>query len=146
MLTASEQEADVLEALDAGANGYVLKDDLSNHLAGIVRTMADDFGVLLSPSIAIKVLTRMRTAPASAGPSLSDRELEVLALVGRGKTNEQIAGELFLSPHTVKRHVANILAKLGQPSRVDAVTLAKRQGYLLEPDTPPGQTGVSSQV
>jgi DNA-binding NarL/FixJ family response regulator len=141
MLSASEQEADVFEALLAGASGYVLKEDLLGHLAGVVRTMADDLGVLLSPSIAIKVLNQTRMAPStSAGRSLSKREGEVLTLVGQGKTNDQIAEELFLSTHTVKRHVANILSKLHQRSREDAVTHAVREGFLDGLGTPPAHT------
>lgn len=133
MLTASDEENDVCEALRAGASGYVVKDDLLGHLAGVVRTMADDLGLLLSPSIA-KVLRFEPASPRSADPGLSDRELQVLGLVAMGRTNHQIADELFLSSHTVKRHVANIMAKLHQRSRADAVLYAVRNGYLASSD------------
>lgn len=147
MLSASGEEADVFEALRAGASGYVVKDDLFGHLAGVVRTMADDLGLLLSPSIAVKVLNQIRMAPStSTSPSLSKRERQVLSLVGQGKTNDQIAEELFLSTHTVKRHVANILSKLHQRSREDAVAHAVRQGYLDGPGTPPGPGGIPTSV
>ena len=131
MLTASDAEDDVYEALRAGAGGYVLKDDCLDDLAGVVRTMAHDRGLLLPPSIAAKVLAQFkRRRPGVADPGLSDRELQVLGLVGRGDTNDQIADELFLSSHTVKRHVANILAKLQQRTRADAVRHAVRNGYM----------------
>lgn len=147
MLSASGEEADVFEALRAGASGYVLKDDLFGHLAGVVRTMAGDLGLLLSPSIAVRVLNKITMAPStSTGPSLSERERQVLSLVGQSKTNDQIAGELFLSAHTVKRHVANILSKLHQRSREDAVAHAVREGYLDELGTPPGQGGPPTAV
>jgi len=98
--------------------------------------MAHELGLLLPPSIASKVLTQFRTATrASGGSGLSDRELEVLRLVALARTNDQIAAELFLSSHTVKRHVANILAKLHQPTRADAVKCALRNGYLVDADT-----------
>jgi len=136
MLTASDEEDDVYEALRAGAGGYVMKDDFLRDLAGVIRTMADDLGLLLSPTVATKVLAQFKQAPQrSTEPGLSDREVEVLGWVALGKTNDQIAELLFLSSHTVKRHVANILAKLHQGSRADAVTQAVRRGYLSATDT-----------
>ncbi|MEA2902426.1 MAG: hypothetical protein QOH36_2313 [Actinomycetota bacterium] len=131
MLTGSADEDDVYEALRAGASGYVVKDSSVVDLAGVVRTTAYDLGVLLPPAIATKVLAQFKTAPpTSIDPGLSDREIEVLGLAGHGQTNDQIAEQLFLSSHTVKRHMANILAKLHQRSRADAVAFALRNGYL----------------
>lgn len=131
MLTASDEDDDVYEALRAGASGYVVKEQFLGDLAGVVRTMARDLGLLLPPSIASKVLTQFKAAAVSStDPGLSDRELKVLSLVGLGNTNDQIADELFLSSHTVKRHVANILAKLHQRTRAEAVLHAVRNGYL----------------
>jgi DNA-binding NarL/FixJ family response regulator len=127
MLTGSDEEHDVYEALVAGASGYLLKADLLDDLTRVVRMVAHSLGLLLSPSIAAKVITQFKAAPPhSVAPTLSPREVEVLQLVGLGRTNDQIATELFLSPHTVKRHVANILAKLHQRSRADAVAYAAR--------------------
>jgi len=141
MLTASERDDDVHEALLAGADGYLLKADLLDELARVVRTMADGVGMLLSPTIAARVVTQFRASPPSvAAPDLSAREVEVLHLVGLGKTNDQIAGELFLSSHTVKRHVANILRKLNQHSRADAVRYAARKDAA--PDASGGLTDV----
>jgi DNA-binding NarL/FixJ family response regulator len=132
MLTASAEEDDVFEALKAGAGGYILKEGLVNDLAQAVRVVAQDLGLLLSPSIASKVLTEFKEAPrrASTGPGLTERELQVLRLVSQGFANHEIAEQLHLSGHTVKRHVANILAKLHQRSRLDAVMFALRSGVL----------------
>jgi DNA-binding NarL/FixJ family response regulator len=133
MLTASEEEDDVFEALKAGAGGYILKEGLVNDLAGAVRVVAQDLGLLLSPSIASKVLVEFKDPASprrSEGPVLTDRELEVLKLVSRGYANQEIAEQLCLSGHTVKRHVANILAKLHQRTRLDAVMFAIRSGVL----------------
>ena len=131
MLTGSAEEDDVYEALRAGASGYVVKNGSVGDLAGVVRTMAHGLGLLLPPSIATKVLAQFKAAPSTtAEPGLSERELEVLGLAGQGRTNDQIAEQLFLSSHTVKRHMANILAKLHQRSRADAVAFAVRSGYL----------------
>ena len=131
MLTGSAGEDDVYEALRAGASGYVIKNGSAGDLAGVVRTMAHGLGLLLPPTIATKVLAQFKAAPpTTAEPGLSERELEVLGLAGQGHTNDQIAEQLFLSSHTVKRHMANILAKLHQRSRADAVAFALRSGYL----------------
>jgi DNA-binding NarL/FixJ family response regulator len=133
MLTASDEEDDVYEALKAGASGYLLKEDLMNDLAGAVRVVARGLGLLLAPSIATKLLNEFRDPPRTGGGGgLTDRELEVLRLVSLGYANQQIAEQLHLSTHTVKRHVANILAKLHQRSRMDAVLHAIRTGVLTE--------------
>lgn len=131
MLTCSDDDDDVYGALRAGASGYVLKEGFVDDLAGIIRAMAQGVGVLLSPSIAAKVLEEFgHDRPRHAGPALSERELEVLALVARGDTNDAIADRLCLSSHTVKRHVANILAKLHERTRADAVLHAMQAGVL----------------
>ena len=117
--------------MKAGAGGYILKEGLVNDLAQAVRVVAQDLGLLLSPSIASKLLVEFRETPRrQSGPTLTDRELEVLRLVSRGYANHEIAEQLHLSGHTVKRHVANILAKLHQRSRLDAVMYAIRSGVL----------------
>jgi DNA-binding NarL/FixJ family response regulator len=130
MLTASDEEDDVYEALKAGASGYLLKEDLMNDLAGAVRVVGQGLGLLLAPSIAAKLLNEFREPPRAGAGGLTERELEVLRLVSLGYANQQIAEELHLSSHTVKRHVANILAKLHQRSRMDAVLHAIRTGVL----------------
>ncbi len=131
MLTASDTDEDVYGALKAGASGYVLKEGYIGDLAGVIRAMAQNAGVLLSPSVAAKVLDEFRLEhPPHPATSLSDRELEVLRLVANGSTNDEIAQTLCLSSHTVKRHVANILAKLHERTRADAVMRAMQQGFL----------------
>jgi DNA-binding NarL/FixJ family response regulator len=123
MLTASEEEDDVFEALKAGAGGYILKEGLVTDLAQAVRVVAQDLGLLLSPSIASKVLVEFKDPPRRpAGPAAPGGPA--------GFANHEIADQLHLSGHTVKRHVANILAKLHQRSRLDAVMYAIRSGVL----------------
>ena len=136
MLTASDEDDDVYAALRAGASGYVVKGGLPTDLAGVVRAMAQNLGLLLSPSIAAKMLAEFRDhRPEDVSAGLSGREVDVLRLVGLGKTNDKIGDELFLSSHTVKRHVANILAKLHERTRADAVVNAIRRGYLSDDGT-----------
>lgn len=131
MLTASDVGEDVYGALKAGASGYVLKEGFIGDLAGIVRAMASGVGVLLSPSVASKLLQDFgHDRPHHPSPSLSERELDVLKLVAHGYTNDEIAQQLCLSSHTIKRHVANILAKLHERSRADAVMHAIQEGVL----------------
>jgi DNA-binding NarL/FixJ family response regulator len=134
MLTASDDDNDVFEALKAGASGYLVKDRLLDDLPGAVRVVARGLGLLLSPVIAGKLISEFRHGgrPANTSASLTDRELEVLRLVSLGYANHEIADALCLSSHTVKRHVANILAKLHQRSRLDAVMHAIREGVLSE--------------
>jgi DNA-binding NarL/FixJ family response regulator len=131
MLTASDTDEDVYGALKAGASGYVLKEGFIGDLAGVIRAMAQGVGVLLSPSVAGKVLDDFRhDRTRHPSPALSEREVEVLRLVAQGCTNDEIAHKLCLSSHTVKRHVANILAKLHERTRTDAVMRAMQQGVL----------------
>lgn len=131
MLTTSDDDGHIYGALRAGACGYLLKDEGVKGLADVVRAVASGLGMVLSPAIAARVLSQFCAAAVrSSEPALSKREIEVLRLVSRGLTNQEIATELSLSEHTVKRHVANILAKLHQPSRSDAVTVAVQEGIL----------------
>lgn len=130
MLTTSDEGDDVYGALCAGASGYLLKDGGLEGLVDVVRAVASGLGMVLSPAIAARLLGDFRSVDRSASPTLSRREVEVLALVSRGLTNQEIAAELSLSEHTVKRHVANILAKLHQRSRRDAVAAAVKEGIL----------------
>lgn len=131
MLTSSDDDEDVYRALKGGASGYVLKAGFVHDIASVVRALAQGGGVFLSPAIAAKLLQEFgQQKVESRGPDLSKRELEVLALVARGDTNDRIAEELCLSSHTVKRHVANILAKLHERTREDAVIHAKQAGVL----------------
>jgi DNA-binding NarL/FixJ family response regulator len=131
MLTVSGDGDDVLEAMLAGATGYLVKGTKPDALvAGIRAAAAGD--ALLSPGLAIKLLGRVKTtAPADEnGALLSTRELEVLRLLAAGKANSDIARELFLSPYTVRNHISSILAKLQIANRTEAAAYAIRSGLV----------------
>lgn len=125
VLTTYDTEADILAAIEAGASGYLLKDAPPEELAAAVRAAAAGKSAL-APSIALKLMDRVRT-PAAV---LSRRELEVLDLVADGLSNEQISKRLFLSRATVKSHLAHIYGKLGVDSRTAAVAAATSQGLI----------------
>jgi DNA-binding NarL/FixJ family response regulator len=136
MLTISDEEADLYEAIRAGASGYLLKEISIDEVATAIRAVAGGQS-LISPSMASKLLTEFASmikrgdgrqqVPA---PRLTDRELEVLKLVARGLNNRDIAKELYISENTVKNHVRNILEKLQLHSRMEAVVYAVREKLL----------------
>jgi DNA-binding NarL/FixJ family response regulator len=132
MLTVSGDGADVLEALLAGATGYLVKGTEPGALvAGIRAAAAGD--ALLSPGLATKLLGRVQVAaPVAArdGVALSVREVDVLRLLASGKANSDIARELFLSPYTVRNHISSILAKLQIANRTEAAAYAIRSGLV----------------
>jgi DNA-binding NarL/FixJ family response regulator len=134
MLTISDEEEDLFEAIRAGASGYLLKDIPLDEVAEVVRAVHGGQS-LINPSMAAKLLTefatlakrdeeRVEQVPA---PKLTDREMQVLKLVARGMNNRDIAKELFISENTVKNHVRNILEKLQIHSRMEAVMIAVRE-------------------
>lgn len=131
MLTGSDQEDDLYKALRAGASGYLLKDAALESVSAAVRVAALGQSVL-SPSMAATLVSEFNRPTYDVEPCLTERESEILLLVAEGCTNEAIARRLFLSPHTVKRHVANVLAKLHQRSRMDAAISSMRRGLLGE--------------
>ena len=135
VLTISADGGDVVDAVMAGACGYLLKDSSVQQLVnGIQAAAAGDS--LISPQIAAKVLQLLRSqgsSSPSAAPSaadLSDRELEVLKLIAIGKDNAEIAQALFISPKTVKNHISNILMKLQIENRIQAAVYAVRAGIV----------------
>jgi DNA-binding NarL/FixJ family response regulator len=135
MLTISDEDTDVMDAILAGACGYLLKDaSIQELIAGIESAARGES--LISPGIAAKVLQRVRatsTQPAIAKAiqaELSDREIEVLKLIANGKDNAVIAGELHISPKTVKNHISNILMKLQIDNRIQAAVYAVRSGIV----------------
>jgi two-component system, NarL family, response regulator LiaR len=128
MLTVSAAEDDVNEAILAGASGYLLKHGPVDAIVPGV-TAAARGEALLSPTIAARLLERMRAGegpslPLETMPHLTDREVEVLRLMAAGKGNSEIAAALCTSPHTVKTHVSNILAKLEVENRIQAAVYA----------------------
>lgn len=125
VLTTFDAEADVLAALGAGAAGYLLKDAGPDELtAAVRRVVAGD--TALSPAVADRLVRRVQQ-PMTA---LSERELEVLALVAQGLGNAEVARALFLSQATVKTHLVHVFAKLGVDSRTAAVAAATERGLL----------------
>ena len=135
MLTISDEDNDVIDAILAGACGYLLKDSsIDDLMAGIRAASLGES--LISPTIAAKVLQRVRASTArpemekSIRAELSDREIEVLKLIANGKDNAMIAGELHISPKTVKNHISNILMKLQIDNRIQAAVYAVRSGIV----------------
>jgi DNA-binding NarL/FixJ family response regulator len=136
MLTISDEEADLYEAIKAGASGYLLKEISIDEVAGAVRQVHAGQS-LISPSMASKLLNefaamvkRRDERTQVPGPRLTERELEVLRLVAKGMNNRDIGRELFISENTVKNHVRNILEKLHLHSRMEAVVYAVREKLL----------------
>jgi DNA-binding NarL/FixJ family response regulator len=127
ILTTFDNEADIVRAVAAGASGYVLKDATREELVRAIRAAADG-KTTLAPSVAAKLVTRMRS-PAG----LSQRETEVLALVSVGRTNAEIGRMLLISEATVKTHLARAFGKLGVCDRTAAVTTAIQRGILPPP-------------
>jgi DNA-binding NarL/FixJ family response regulator len=126
VLTTYETDADILRAVEAGATGYLLKDATRDDLLRAVRLAATGESVL-APTVASRLLDRVRGARPDA---LSGREIEILELVARGRSNKQIATELFISEATVKTHLLHVFAKLGVEDRTEAVTAAVERGIL----------------
>jgi len=135
VLTISEEEQDVMDAILAGACGYLLKDaSIQDLMQGIQAASVGES--LISPHIAGKVLQHVRAttaAPeiaATIRAELSDREIQVLKLIANGKDNALIARELHISPKTVKNHISNILMKLQIENRIQAAVYAVRSGIV----------------
>jgi DNA-binding NarL/FixJ family response regulator len=134
MLTVSDEEADLYEAVKSGASGYLLKDSSIEEVAQAIRVVADGQS-LISPSMAIKLIDefkQMSRPERETGPALrlTERELDVLRLVAQGHSNKEIAARLFISENTVKNHVRNMLEKLQLHSRMEAVMYAVRENLL----------------
>jgi two-component system nitrate/nitrite response regulator NarL len=148
VLTVSAEDADVLEALAAGACGYLLKDIRADRLADGIRQAAEGH-MVLSSDVAQALIARVRSdadanavrakAEVEAGeeeaatqerPALTPREAEVLRLIAEGADNVAIGRALSISPHTVKQYVTNIFEKLGVRSRVQAAVYAVRAGLV----------------
>ncbi len=135
MLTVSDEEADLYEAVKSGASGYLLKDSSIEEVAQAVRVVSEGQS-LISPSMAVKLIdefkqiSRPEKGAVGGGLRLTDRELEVLRLVATGMNNREIAKQLVISENTVKNHVRNILEKLQLHSRMEAVMYAVKEKLL----------------
>ncbi len=131
MLTVSDEDEDLFEAIKAGASGYLLKEVDPAEIADAVRQIHAGQS-LLSPAVASKLVSEFAALSKRADekilrPSLTDRELEVLQLAADGLTNRQIGRRLEISENTVKNHIRNILEKLHLHSRMEAVLYAVRE-------------------
>ncbi|MER6537097.1 response regulator [Streptomyces sp. 900105755] len=129
VLTTYDTDSDTLPAIEAGATGYLLKDAPREELFTAVRAAAQGRTVL-SPAVASRLVSAVRTPTAPANEPLSAREREVLALVARGTSNREIARELFISEATVKTHLTHLYAKLGVNDRAAAVATGYQRGIL----------------
>ena len=136
MLTVSDEEEDLYEAIKAGANGYLLKEISVEEVAEAIRAVMQGQS-LISPSMASKLLSEFNALVRRAedrqqfpAPALTNREIEVLRLVAKGMSNREIAEELYISENTVKNHVRNILEKLHLHNRMEAVIYAVKERLL----------------
>jgi two-component system nitrate/nitrite response regulator NarL len=129
MLTASEDEKDVMSALQAGANAYILKGIGGKQLIEIIGRVSSG-ETFITPSLATSILMHSYNQEPAATPSLLDklneREGSILKALSRGLTNKQIADELFLSEKTIKHYMTNILRKLQVKNRVEAALMAQK--------------------
>ena len=136
MLTVSDEDDDLYEAIKAGANSYLLKEVSVEEVPEAIRAVVQGQS-LISPSMASKLLNEYTSLARRADekqqyptPALTQRELEVLKLVAKGQSNREIGDELYISENTVKNHVRNILEKLHLHSRMEAVLYAVRERLL----------------
>jgi len=151
MLTSFDDEEALLDAIMAGASGYVLKQISGTDLVTAVRTVAAGQS-LLDAGATARLMARMRGETAhdeqpQALASLTEREHEILALVGEGLTNREIGQRLYLAEKTVKNHISRLLAKLGVERRVQAAVIASQSAAALQQRArSTGQTGRSRIV
>lgn len=135
VLTTFGEDAHVEAALRAGVSGFLLKVSPPEQLIQAIRTVAGGGG-LLDPAVTVKVIESFARAPSVRTPrsgtldTLTERERDVLARLARGRSNAEIAAELYLGEATVKTHVSNVLAKLGLRDRVQAVVAAYELGLV----------------
>lgn len=136
ILTTFDDDEYVFDGLRAGAVGYLLKDVSSEKLVEAIRTTARGES-FLQPNIAAKLVAEFARMDETATPQaqqlvepLSQRELEILALLAEGASNKEIAAELFIAEGTVKNHVTNILSKMGVRDRTQAALKAREMGLI----------------
>ena len=124
VLTVYQGDEDIFRALDAGAVGYLLKEEVSDELIRVIRD------VYTGKATPMRIELEERLARRVAGPNLTGREIEVLEHLSQGLRNKEVAAVLGISEETVRVHVKNILAKLSVNDRTAAVTLAVRRGII----------------
>lgn len=129
ILTSFYDDAQVFPAIEAGAFSYLLKTASADEISATVRKAASGEAVI-EPKVAEKMMTRFRGRREQRHDQLTKREREVLALIGEGRTNREIADDLFIGLKTVKTHVSNILAKLEVADRTQAAIYANRHGIV----------------
>jgi DNA-binding NarL/FixJ family response regulator len=129
ILTASAAEHVLVAAIDAGAAGFVSKTRGLAEVTAAVRAAAAGEAVI-SPELLARLLPRLQRGQHSAGTDLTEREREVLGLLAEGLSNAAIADKLTVSVHTVRNHIANLSAKLGAHSKLEALSIAVRDGLL----------------
>ncbi|MGW2679231.1 response regulator [Streptomyces sp. NPDC001436] len=147
MLTSFDDEEALLDAIMAGASGYVLKQITGTDLVNAVRTVASGQS-MLDPGATARVMARLRGGAAKEEqprglPGLTEREREILALVGEGLTNREIGKRLYLAEKTVKNNISRLLAKLGVERRVQAAVIATQA--MADQDGRDGQDGHDDQ-
>lgn len=150
VLTAHDDDEYVFALLQAGANGYLLKTAEAEELVKAIRAVAAGQSTL-DPNVAGKVVAHFASGrPLPSSPAagrdefdgLTERELEILRLVGKGLTNKRIGQLLYISDRTVQAHLSNIFSKLGVESRTEAAMYAVRRGWVTEDRAKaPGETG-----
>lgn len=137
MITVFDDDEKIFEAIKAGASGYLLKDEPSAVIADAIKEVLEFGGVPMSPRVARKAMNLLMNAkieniPKDQSPDeykLSSREMDILKLMVDGYDYKVVADKLFISPHTVRKHIANIYEKLQVCSKVDAVKIAMKKGW-----------------
>ena len=135
MLTVFDDDEKIFEAIKAGASGYLLKDEKVDSIINSIKALVDEGGAPMSPGIARKALMLLSRANVSSGKSaegqmdLSEREMEVLKLLVEGYDFRSTAEKLFISPHTVRKHIGNIYEKLHVSSKAQVINLATKKRW-----------------
>ena len=134
ILTTFERDDYIFEALRAGASGFILKNASPENLIAAIRVVAEG-NALLAPSVTRRIIAEFAKKPIpktyeEETKRLTDREIQVLRLIARGKTNDEIASELIIGEATVKTHVSNVLTKLNLRDRVQVVVFAYESGLI----------------
>jgi DNA-binding NarL/FixJ family response regulator len=130
LYTGSTDVEQLISGLDSGARGYALKEGTPRELTAALQTVADG-GTYVDPRLRPALLSERATRSQSV---LSKRECEIMALLAEGLTGEQVAERLVLSPDTVKTHIRNAMTKLEAHTRVHAIAIALREGFISPPE------------